>query len=35
MIGTILASLFAGWLLGLATKPFYNWIVKKVTKSEN
>ena len=29
----ILAFLAVGWLLGLATKPFYQWIVKKITKN--
>lgn len=29
---TFFAALFLGWLLGLATPPFYKWIVSVVTK---
>jgi len=29
---TFFAALFLGWLLGLATPPFYKWIVSVITK---
>ena len=32
MVGNFLLGLAIGWLLGLATPPFYKWVVNIVTK---